>query len=103
MKECPGIINRTAFYTKYRTPPYSDHKMGFFSGDAIADLNMSVTVKSKKGDQLYSRQVVAQGIEPNTQLAGGENAKLALNRALENGMKALFEDQAFLAALVTVP
>ncbi|SDX37399.1 uncharacterized lipoprotein [Nitrosomonas oligotropha] len=45
---------------------YSDHKMGFFSGDAIADLNMSVTVKSKKGDQLYSRQVVVQGIEPNT-------------------------------------
>lgn len=82
---------------------YSDHKMGFFSGDAIADLNMSVTVKSKKGDQLYSRQVVAQGIEPNTQLAGGENARLALNRALEDGMKALFEDQAFLAALVTVP
>lgn len=81
---------------------YSDHKMGFFSGDAIADLNMSVTVKSKKGNQLYSRQVVAQGIEPNTQLASGENARLALNRALENGMRTLFEDQAFLAALVNV-
>ncbi|SDX37360.1 hypothetical protein SAMN05216333_12928 [Nitrosomonas oligotropha] len=25
------------------------------------------------------------------------------NSALENGMKALFEDQAFLAALVTMP
>ena len=82
---------------------YSNHKMGFFAGDAIADLNMSVTVKSKKGDQLYSRQVVVQGIEPNTQIASGENARLALNRALENGMKTLFEDQAFLAALVTVP
>lgn len=82
---------------------YSDHKMGFFAGDAIADLNMSVTVKSKKGDQLYSRQVVVQGIEPNTQIASGENARLALNRALENGMKTLFEDQAFLAALITVP
>jgi uncharacterized lipoprotein len=79
---------------------YNDHKTGFFAGDAVADLNMSVTVKSKKGDLLYTRQVIAQGIEPNTQLMTGENARLALNRALENGMKSLFEDQAFLAALV---
>jgi uncharacterized lipoprotein len=79
---------------------YNDHKTGFFAGDAVADLNMSVTVKSKKGDSLYTRQVVAQGIEPNTQLMTGNNARLALNRALENGMKSLFEDQAFLSALV---
>ena len=79
---------------------YNDHKVGFFAGDAIADLNMSVTVKSKNGEQLYSRQVNAQGVEPNTQLMSGENAKLALNRALENSMRALFEDQAFLSALV---
>lgn len=79
---------------------YNDHKTGFFAGDAVADLNMSVTVKSKKGDLLYARQVIAQGIEPNTQLMSGENARLALNRALENGMKSLFEDQAFLAALL---
>ncbi len=79
---------------------YNDHKTGFFAGDAVADLNMYVTVKSKKGDLLYTRQVVAQGIEPNTQLMTGNNARLALNRALENGMKSLFEDQAFLSALV---
>ncbi len=80
---------------------YNDHKMGFFAGDAIADLNMSVIVKSKNGDQLYSRKIVVQGIEPNTQLAGGENARLALNKALENGMKVLFEDQVFLTALMS--
>lgn len=79
---------------------YNDHKTGFFAGDAIADLNMSVIVKSKKGELLFSKQITAQGIEPNTQLMSGENAKLALNRALENGMKVLFEDQAFLSALV---
>lgn len=79
---------------------YNDHKVGFFSGHAVADLDMSVIVKSKKGDLLYSLRVVAQGTEPNTQLASGENAKLALNRALENGMKSLFEDQAFLSALM---
>lgn len=79
---------------------YNDHKVGFFAGDAVADLNMSVAVKSKGGAVLYSRQIVAQGVEPNTQLMTGNNARLALNRALENGMKYLFEDQAFLAALI---
>ncbi len=78
---------------------WNDHKTGFFAGDAVADLNMSVAVKTRKGDQIYTRQIVAQGAEPNIQLMSGENARLALNRALENGMKQLFEDQAFLAAL----
>lgn len=91
-----ALIQIAADITRF----YNDHKIGFFAGDAVADLNMSVTVKSKKGDLLYMRQVVAQGVEPNTQLMTGDNARLALNRALENGMKALFEDQAFLSALM---
>jgi uncharacterized lipoprotein len=91
-----ALVHIAADLTRF----YNDHKLGFFAGDAIADLNMSVNVKSKKGDLLYAKQVVAQGIEPNTQLMTGENAKLALNRALENGMKLLFEDRAFLNALL---
>ncbi|MFO0698475.1 MAG: YajG family lipoprotein [Nitrospira sp.] len=79
---------------------YNDHKMGFLSGDAVADLIMAVTVNGHHGKQLYSRQIVAQGIEPNTQLATGNNARIALGRALENGMKMLFEDKDFLSALV---
>jgi len=39
-------------------------------------------------------------MEKNTQLASGSNAKIALERALENGMKTLFEDQAFVSALL---
>lgn len=91
-----ALVQVTADITRF----YNDHKMGFFAGDAVADLNMSVIVKSKTGDMLYSRHVASQGVEPNTQLATGENARLALNRALENGMKSLFEDQAFLSALI---
>ena len=79
---------------------YNDHKMGFFAGDAVADLNMSVIVKSNSGALLYSKQIVAQGMEKNTQLASGKNARIALERALENGMKTLFEDQAFVSALL---
>ncbi|MDA8129204.1 MAG: YajG family lipoprotein [Betaproteobacteria bacterium] len=81
---------------------YNDHKMGFFAGDAVADLNLSVTVKSKDGALLYAKQIVAQGKEANTQLATGNNARIALERALQNGMKMLFDDKAFLSALLAV-
>lgn len=82
---------------------YNELKTGFLSGDAVADLNMSVTVKSKSGDLLYTRQVVAQGIEPNIQMGSANNVSLALNRALETGMQSLFEDRTFLAALIQQP
>lgn len=80
---------------------YNDHKVGFFSGNAVADLNMSVSVKSKDGTLLYAHQVIAQGTEANTQLMSGENARLALDRALVNGMQSLFDDKAFLSALIS--
>ncbi len=80
---------------------YNDHKMGFIAGDAIADLNMNVTVKSIEGKQIYKRQILAEGSETYTQLATGNNARLALNRALENGIKILFEDKLFIEALLT--
>lgn len=79
---------------------HNDFKMGFFAGDAVADLNMAVTVKAKNGNQLYTKHIVAQGMEPNTQLATGNNASIALGRALENAMKILFEDQSFISALL---
>lgn len=93
----PALVQIAADLTRF----YNDHKTGFFAGDAVADLNMSVVVKSRKGDLLYAKQIIAQGIEPNIQLMSGENARLALNRALENGMRLLFEDQAFLAAMLS--
>ena len=79
---------------------WNDHKIGFFAGDAIADLNMTVSVRSKGGEQVYARQIATQGIEANTQLASGDNAKLALDRSLASAMKMLFDDRAFLSALL---
>lgn len=79
---------------------YNDFKLGLFAGDAIAELNMVVTIKNKKGDLLYSHQFVAEGIERNIQLMTGDNAQLALEKALAEGMKKLFADKTFVAALV---
>lgn len=91
----PAIVQVIADLTRF----YNDHKTGFFSGDAVADLIMSVNVKSKDGSVLYSRQIVAQGVEPNTQLATGNNARIALDKALQDGMAKLFGDNDFIAAL----
>lgn len=91
-----ALVTIDADLTKY----YNDFKMGFFAGDAVAELNMGVTIKNKKGDLVYSRQFVAQGTESNIQIAGGENARLALEKALSEGMKKLFADQTFIATLL---
>ena len=96
LADAAAVVSIAADLTRF----YNDFKMGVFAGDAVADLNLSITVKSQQGQLLYSRHLVAQGVETNIQLATGNNARIALNRALENGMKSLFEDQKFIAALL---
>lgn len=91
----PADIKLTAEINRF----YNDHKMGWFSGDAVADLSLSVRVSDAANKLLYSRTVMSQGKEANTQLATGNNAAIALDKALEAGMKDLFNDQAFLSAL----
>lgn len=80
---------------------WNDHKTGFFAGDSVADLNMTVLVKNKAGDKiLFTKQVSAQGLEPNIQIQGGNNAKLALDKALANGLRQLFEDTMFIDSII---
>ncbi len=80
---------------------WNDHKTGFFAGDAVADLNMTVVVKTGSGEKiLFTKQIAAQGTETNTQLASGNNAKRALDKALSNGIGQLFEDQIFLNSIL---
>jgi len=81
---------------------YNDFKLGIFAGDAVADLNMLVKVHDKDGKLLYSRQLMAQGLEKNIQLMTGDNARLALNDALKNGMLELFGDEQFVSTLLMV-
>lgn len=92
-----AIVSVEAELTRF----YNDFKLGFFAGDSVADLNMQVKVHSKDGGQLYSRQLTAQGMEKNIQLMTGDNARLALNDALKNGMSKLFDDQQFITALLS--
>ena len=79
---------------------WNDFKLGFFAGDAVAELNMSILVKGTNGKASYSKIITAEGMESNIQLMTGDNAKLALDRALANGMNQLLDDPMFFQRLI---
>jgi uncharacterized lipoprotein YajG len=79
---------------------WNKHKWDTRFIDAVADLDMRISVKNKNGTVLYYRNLYVQGFETHNQIANGNNARLALQDALGNGMKALFEDKTFIAALI---
>jgi len=79
---------------------YSDFKMGFFAGDAMADLNLSVQVKGPDQAILFAKSVQAEGANKGVLVAGGDEAKVALEGALRDGMTKLLDDPAFFDALL---
>lgn len=78
---------------------FNDYKVGFILSDSVADFNMDVKVLSNKGHILYSRRIAEQGHKVWASTMSGEDAKIALNRALDNGINTLFSDGTFLSAL----
>ena len=79
---------------------YNDFKTGFWSGNAVADVNMLVQVKDNRGAVLYTRTIRGTNDLSGTMLYGGNNAKESLEKALQNAVKELMNDQAFLNALL---
>jgi len=75
-------------------------KVGFWAGDAIAEVILNISVKNETGTLVYSNIVQGQGTNPNIQLATGSNAKVALDAALKDCMKKMFGDKAFIDALL---
>jgi uncharacterized lipoprotein len=77
---------------------WNDFKAGFCSADAVADLNLAVTVQS--GNSIvFTKQVNVQGIEPKIMMMTGNNARIALNKAIATALQQIFADPAFVAAL----
>ena len=90
------VADITKFYNKYTTTFWSLS----ITVPGAADLDMSVAVKSKNGDLLYSKKLAVQAVKTDNLLMGGDNAKIILDKALANAMKTLFNDKAFIAALM---
>ena len=79
---------------------WNHFKMGFFAGDSIAEINLAVQVRNHEGNVFYSKEMAAQGLEPNIQIAAGHNAKAALEQGLSKAIEDLFQDPAFIPSLL---
>jgi uncharacterized lipoprotein len=78
---------------------YSNFEMHFWSATAAAEARMEAQVKDSKGAIIYSKLISGEGSETGCQLASGSNAKLALDRALQDLVARLFSDKNFIQAL----
>lgn len=71
---------------------YNDFKMGFFSGDAYAQVALNVKVLTAGNDLIYAKYYEANGTEPNVMLANGSNARAALIIAFRNAVHSVVSD-----------
>ncbi len=78
---------------------YSDFKMGFWSGSAQAEVVLNAQVKSPAGDLVFSKLVTGEGHNPGIQITSGENAKIALDSALNDAVAKLVNDSLFIGSL----
>jgi uncharacterized lipoprotein len=79
---------------------YNDFKMGFFSGDSVADALVNVQVLNANGDPLFARSYEGGAIEPNIMVASGSNAKASLVRAMADTVAKIAQDKDLQMALL---
>ena len=94
-KKGPGA-NLICDVTKF----YNDFKIGFWAGDAAADVMINLQVKDSQGQLLYAKSFSAEGRKENIQLAGGNNAKAALEAGLAEVVRKAVRDPELSAALM---
>ena len=94
-KKGPGA-NLICDVTKF----YNDFKIGFWAGDAAADVMINLQVKDPQGQLLYAKSFSAEGRKENIQLAGGKNAKAALEAGLAEVVQKAVRDPELSAALI---
>jgi uncharacterized lipoprotein YajG len=79
---------------------YNDFKIGFWAGDAMAEVTLNIEVKNASGGIVFSNLITGEGTNPNIQVASGSNAKVALDAALNDAIAKLFQEPAFIDSLV---
>jgi uncharacterized lipoprotein YajG len=75
-------------------------ELGLFSGTAVSEISMQVSVKRPNGTIAYTKNIHAEGVNSGVQLATGHNAQIALEAGLKNALTELFNDNAFLNSLL---
>jgi len=106
-----GALEQTLRAEGYRIEPghaaltvdvlqfYNDFKIGFFSGDALADVELSVTVRNPANAIVFTRTYDGSGKEADIMMASGSNARAALIKAFQNCVNSIAGDQTLHAAI----
>ena len=77
----------------------SEYSMGWFSGQATANMGMDVSVVQTNGAITFEKHIVGHN-EESVMTAGEGNAQDTLNAAMRDAVSNVFGDPAFLDALV---
>lgn len=78
---------------------YNNFRVGFASGNAVADVALALKVRNAGGALVYS-QFYDASISTDVFLASGENAKAALEKALTAATRKILDDRALQEALL---
>jgi uncharacterized lipoprotein YajG len=79
---------------------YNDFKLGFWSGDAVAEVAFNLTAKKPNGELVYSHGYRAVGMNKNIMISSGGMAQPALQEALRNAVQEVVQDKDLHQALL---
>ncbi|WP_203069876.1 YajG family lipoprotein [Falsiroseomonas ponticola] len=81
---------------------HSEFRAGFWSGVAAADLQVNVKITDPTGRIVFTRTFTAEGLNPNIQIASGENARIALEAGLQRLIRQIGDDPDLARALMAL-
>lgn len=79
---------------------YNDFHLGFFSGDATANVAFNAEIVAPGNRIVFSKYYSGTGDDPNIQLMGGDNARTALIKAFQAAVASAVSDPAFINGLI---
>ena len=81
---------------------FNEFRAGFWSGVAAADVSANVRVVDAAGRIVFTRTYTAEGLNPDIQLASGENARIALEAGLQRLVRQIGDDAELMRALTAL-
>lgn len=81
---------------------WNDFKLGFWSGQAVSEVDATVTVRARDGRVVFSRLYRMEAIVPEVMIMSGENARLSLVQAFDRFGQRLGTDRDFTEAMLAL-
>ncbi|MGX9965231.1 YajG family lipoprotein [Roseomonas sp. F4] len=81
---------------------WNDFKLGFWSGQAVSEVNTTIAVRARDGRVVFSRMYSVEAAVPEIMIMSGENARLSLVQAFDRLAQRLATDRDLAQALLTL-